>query len=322
MPDVIPLRQEKSGVRSILMENLPWSPLDFIRSISVEGDRAIHVDHLTREIDEENDLRLVCRYPNGEKLAVFAERLSWDSDFFGYGVGKLDSVFPLSPPFYRPYADYGDALSRMLEEARKKGIKYLFASVDPRDLATLRALGQLGFCLIETRSYYHMSVKDYEYKERYSIRVADENDVDRLGRTAQEMVNMYDRFHSDPFIRPEDADRLMYKWMQASIMEGFADVTIVPDFPNPTAFCTVKYHKDKWERWGLKLAQPVFSAVSPEYKGWYRKIISEINYHLRDLGAEHSYLITQITNIAVSWIWEGLGYRFGKGEHILRIILQ
>ena len=104
--------------------------------------------------------------------------------------------------------------------------------------------------------------------------------------------------------------------------EGFADVTFVPDAPQPKAFCTVRYHKDKWERWGLRLAQPVFSAVAPEFKGWYRKLISEITCHLIEQGAQHAFMTTQSTNSAVVWTWESLGYRYGKAEHILRRITR
>lgn len=309
------------SIREILTSNLPWSPLDFIRGTSQEGDRKLFVDTLTGEIPEGNDLRLIHK-GNGVTLGVFCERLPWDSEFFGYDVAKLWGVFPLEPPDHRFDLDYSSAIEALLKLARKQGIRYLFATTDPRDLPTLRALGGAGFSLIETRAYYHMDVTNYSYERRFDVRNATTADIPSLGQAAQIMVNPFDRFHADPFIKREDADRLMYKWVEASISEGFADVTIVPNAPNPTAFCTVKFHRDKWVTWGKKIAQPVFSAVSPEFGGWYRKIISEINFYLKDqAGAEHSFLATQITNKAVIRVWESLGYRYGKGEHIFRILL-
>ncbi len=319
---LIPIAERLVAIRGILQENLPWSPFDFIRGISRDGDRALYVDQLTHAIDPGDDLRFIYCSPESEEFAVIAEKLAWDSGFFGYGVARLHGIFPLSSPFYRPREDYADILRGLITEAKKRDIKYLFAAVDPRDLAMLRALGPVGFSLIETRAYYHMDVQNYEYSERFAVRAATPSDIETLGHAARTMVNPYDRFHADPFIKPEDADRLMTKWVEASIIESFADVTIVPDAPHPTAFCTVKYHKDRWAVWGLKLSQPVFSAVSPEFKGWYRKIISEINYHLKEIGADHSVLITQITNNPVIWTWENLGYHFGRGEHIFRIVLD
>jgi hypothetical protein len=321
MQDITPLRNDIETVRSTLGAHLPWSPVSFIRDVSPTGDREAFAELLTQELEEEDDLCFVGKLPGGDALALFARRLGWDSEFFGYGVARIDGVFPLSPPFYRSDADYVGPLAQLLDEARQREIRYLFAPVNPLDLAMMRALGQLRFSLIETRCYYHMDITGYAYPERFPVRAAGPDDVPSLARAARDMVNPFDRFRSDPFIAREDADRLMERWIEASINEGFADVTIVPDAAEPTAFCTVRYHRDSWNRWGLKLSQPVFSAVSPDFKGWYRKLISEINYHLQDIGAEHSYLVTQITSTSVTWVWESLGYRLGKGEHIFRIIL-
>lgn len=313
-------QQQLNEIQEFLTHNLHWSPMDFIRGISIPGDTALFVAQLAKEVVKDN-LRFIDSASYGPQIAVFAEKLEWDSNFFGYGIAKLNGIFPLIDIKTAQNINYSHAVHRLIESARQEDIRYLFAAVDSRDLPTLRALGEQGFALIETRVYYHMDIREYEYPERFAVRCATIDDIESLGRTAQQMVNPYDRFHADPCIHTEDADRLMYRWIEASIRDGFADTTIVPDVSQPKAFCTVKYHKDKWSQWGMMLAQPVFSAVSREYGGWYRRLISEINYHLRDIGAEHSFLATQITNRAVIRVWESLGYRFGKGEYIFRIVL-
>jgi hypothetical protein len=265
-----------------------------------------------------NDLCFICRDDDYD-LAIFAKRLAWDSQFFGYEIARIAGIFPLST--YRPRHDYSTAMNHLLNQAQLQGIKYLFASVFPEDLATIRILSEKGFQLIETRASYHRSLRDYEWAKRFPVRLANAGDVAILSQTARTISNSYDRFHADPFVTPANADRLMEKWIEASINEGFADATLVPDVAEPKAFCTVKYHQDKWGIWGLNLSQPVFSAVSPEFQGWYLKIISELNYHLKDIGAEYAYLTTQITNRAVIRVWETLGFSYGRGEHIFRIIL-
>jgi hypothetical protein len=320
------MQPEVEQVRALLNAHYAWSPHDFIRDPAfVAADRALFVEMLTRAIAEENDLRMIVE-DAGERFGIFAERLPWDTDFFGYPVIKLHAIVPLTAPMHHVQRNYTPALRVFLDMLRREhkaqGFQYVFAPVDPRDLPSLRALPETGFSLIETRCIYHRSLKALEQTERYPTRAATPDDLPGLCDAAEKMVNPFDRFHADPFISPQHADKLMRRWVEASVLEGFADVTIVPDAPNPTAFCTVRYHRDKWERWGLKLAQPVFSAVSPEFKGWYRKIISEISHHLVGVGAEHSFLITQITNGAVIHSWETLGYALGKGEHIFRMILQ
>lgn len=312
---------ELQFLRETLMNHLPWSPMDFIPGISLEGDRRLFADTLTREIPEENDLRFIYR-ENGTAISVFCERLPWDSQFFGYNVAKLSGIFPLDPPEYRFDLNYSTAIEALLELAKKHSIRYLFAAVDPRDLSTLRALGEAGFSLIETRVYYHRDITDHTYKERFPVREATPEDIFSLGKAAQVMVNPYDRFHSDPFIQREDADRLMFKWVEASILEGFADATIVPDSINPTAFCTVKFHRDKWDIWGRKVFQVILTAVSLDFKGWFRKILSEVHYYARErVGAEHALYGTQLTNRAVIWVLESLGYKLGNGQYIFRIVI-
>ena len=62
-------------------------------------------------------------------------------------------------------------------------------------------------------------------------------------------------------------------------------------------------------------------AVGAEYRGWYRKLISEIHYHLKAVGAQHVYLTTQEQNTAVLQTWKKLGYEHAKTERIFRRIV-
>ena len=49
---------------------------------------------------------------------------------------------------------------------------------------------------------------------------------------------------------------------------------------------------------------------------------SQIHYHLKYIGAEHSYLTTQQQNTAVARSWEKLGYHYAKTEYVLRTVLR
>ena len=217
MMNRVNLRFDRERARHILSKYIPWSPLDFIKEISQEGDKSIFIDKITAEIDPANDLRFIYEVGDKEELAILAEKLPWDSEFFSYGVGKINGIFPLSEPYYRPYADYTAAIETLIKLSREKGIKYLFGNVDSRDLALMRSMGNLGFSLIETRLSYHRDIRNYEYKERFAVRVAKEEDIESLGSAVVIKANIYDRFHSDPFISKRDAERLMHKWVEASI---------------------------------------------------------------------------------------------------------
>lgn len=322
MPDAtLLLSYEQGAVRAGLERGGLVAPHAFIRELDAAYDLAVYIDGLIRPLAEENDLR-IAHGEGPEERWVLAERLPWDSEFFGYGVARLNAVAaPTGPVDLRAdIASEALAINTALELARTRGIRYVFAAVQARDLPTIRSLGATGFELIETRAHYHMPLR-VPPSERHATRLATEADIPSLARAARETINPFDRFHADPAIATEDADRMMEQWVRASIIGTFADVTVVPDVEAPEAFCTAKYHREHWDGWGLKLSQPVLSAVSPRHRGWYVRIISELNEHLRIVGAEHAFLVTQITNNAVIRSWEKLGYQFGKGEHVFRKLL-
>lgn len=292
----------------------------FIRGINTEYDKNIMLEQWLRPLNEQDDYRIQVEV-EGETFWILIERLPWDSNFFSMQTAKLNAI--IRPGIKsRPRDSSKNAVKAMqlaLLSLKEKGIQYIFSSVSPSDLYTIRTLSANGFELIETRCYYHRTLLPAQ--KRYSARLATVEDIPSLAKAASVMVNPFDRFHADLEISEQLADRMMEAWVDASIRNGFADATIVPDESAPEAFCTAKYHKHHWDGWGLKLSQPVLSAVAPRHKGWYVKLISETDEHLREKGAEHSFLITQITNNAVIRSWEKLGYQFGKGEHIFRKML-
>lgn len=296
---------------------MPFAPHDFVPGLSAAGDRALLAKQLLRPRAREHDLRLLVDV-GGATLAALAEVLPWDSDFFQLRTARLHGVFTLDGP---PRDDVRPAVEAVVASARAREVRYLFAHVDARDVPLARALGECGFAHLETRLVYHRALADYAWPERFATRLAVEGDVPSLAETARKMVNRFDRFHADPTLDPAKVDTLMQVWVENSIKAGFADATVCADTPAPRAFCTAKYHEQSWPAWEKKLAQPVFSAVDTEMKGWYRKIISELTYHLRDRGAEHAFMVTQAANKAVIHVWESLGYRFGRGESVFRLRL-
>lgn len=306
------------GIANAMVE----SPHAFIRGLDQSYDLKIMLDMWLSPLIETDDLRFRFTRSDGIERWVLMERLTWDSEFFGRGMARLNAVIdPGTPATLRSDVTAStQAVQSALAEARARGIDYVFCPVSPNDLPSIRVLSGCGFELIETRCHYQRSLTTSP-TQRYAARIATPDDIPSLAHAARTMVNPYDRFHADPAVSEANANRLMEQWVEASITGGFADVTIVPDCDQPEAFCTAKYHREHWAGWGIKLSQPILSAVAPRHKGWYVKIISELDEHLRSIGAEHSFLVTQITNKAVIRSWEKLGYGFGKGEHIFRKLL-
>jgi dTDP-4-amino-4,6-dideoxy-D-galactose acyltransferase len=296
-------------------------PHAYIRGLDADYDLKVMLNQWFGPLDANDDFRLRIN-ASGHEFWVLMERLPWDSEFFAIQTARLNAVLcPNKPAGLRQDSTAGaQALAVALGHAKRCGITYVFAPVSPKDLYSIRVLAANGFDLIETRCQYHRPLSGPPAR-RYAVRLAGPADVPSLARAARTMVNPYDRFHADLSISDQDADRMMECWVQASILNGFADATLVPDVDQPEAFSTVKYHRAHWQGWRLKLGQTVLSAVSPRHKGWHVRILSELDEHLRSIGAEHSFITTQLTNNAVIRCLEKLGYQFGKGEHIFRKVL-
>lgn len=299
-------------IRATLTEHYQWSLFDFMPK--PEPFRVAHIDQLLKNIGTPSDLTRLVR--DGEReVIVFVEHLDWDSRFFGYPIVRIQGVFPLTPPFDDLSVNYAAMLRYALDDMPP--VRYLFASVLPEDLPTMRSLSQNGFDLIETRAIYHRPLGSFNYPHRFKIRSAHASDVSLLADVAHTTVNIYDRFHADPAFDSQTVDRLMREWIRASIESGFADAVFVPDVDAPKGFCTVNFHEDMWDTWGIALSQTgALGAVAPAARGWYLKLVAEITYRLKERGAAHAYIKTQITNRAVIRVWEHLGYQFGRGEHI------
>ena len=204
-----PLKDNLTEVRQSLEKHLLWTSYDFIRHQPdfFEKDKAREAAALTEVLAPENDLRF--RYQDdGLDIVFLAERLPWDSDFFGVETAKLHMIHPMNTA-YDTTRDYHVAMGLFVEEMRQRGVKYLLAPIFPEDLAGLRALGGAGFELITSLNCYHVSVQDYTHPQRYDARLATPDDVQSLAETARDEVNPYDRFHADPFITPDDAARMM-----------------------------------------------------------------------------------------------------------------
>ena len=111
---------DQEALKRLLIGHVPWSPLDFIQGISQVDDKEIWVNQVCGPLAPADDLRLIVEMPPDRRAVVLAERLPWDSLFFEYGIGRLQGIFDLSPPFFRPHADYQKAIRALIKLARQK----------------------------------------------------------------------------------------------------------------------------------------------------------------------------------------------------------
>jgi hypothetical protein len=307
--------EEVKAITPELWEGFPCS-LDFLRGFNVDSVRAEKLESCG---DTEKGLSAKFESDMG---AVFflAEKLPWDSQHFGLSTCRIEAILLEHPSrgLVEKTALLSSALPFWSNFLKSEGIDYAFANIDTRSNILIAELSRAGYVPLETRVNFWRDLGSLESSRRYAVRLATVNDLESLEAASSQNINLLDRFHADPVLPQEKVDELMRLWIRNSIIGGFADGAIVPDMSPPDAFCTFKLHKEQWEKWGVKAAQPILAAVSPNRRGWYVKIMSEVSHYLKETGAEKAYMTTQLGNSAVIRSWNSLGYSLGSGEITLR----
>lgn len=271
------------------------------------------VKGIEKNLDDENVQTLQIDVL-GHKHVFIVKFLKWDSDYFNLPTYKLLYVLYA----HKDYNILKNAVKIFVKDFFKEKGRYCFSEIPSEDIFTIQALNESGFKLVENRLTYYLDLKNYIH-ERYDVRSATVEDIPNLKRVAREMRNDYDRFHAETIFDSGKADEFLATYIEESI-KGFSDFTMVPaELGVPAdAFLTANYLVDEWDRIGEKVSKMVLSSVSSQTcKGWYLKLISEMAYQLKSIGAQYAFMHPATTNRAVIHTYEKLGCKYGKCVHIL-----
>lgn len=251
---------------------------------------------------------------DGSSFNFLYKFLKWDSEYFKMPTIKLEYILFESSDF----SQLEESIRRFLDEVVKTD--YIFCEIPSEDIYVMQALNKATFQLIETRMTYYLALNQFE-NTRFDVREATKEDVPNLKRVAADMVNPFDRFHADRNFDHDIANEFLGTFAEASV-NGFADYVMIPneDGVPSDSFLTAKYYKDWWEAAGVNVSKMVLSAVSSDTnRGWYLKLISEMAYHLKGIGADYAVMHPASTNKAVIHTYEKLGCKLGKVSHIFSL---
>ncbi len=288
-----------------------YSPYSFLKSVSADllFDSTVKQPLLNKIREKKIDIVVV--QVEGADYSFLVEYLAWDSNYFGFPTYRLHTIL------FDTSAGLKDAVLIFKKQFFISPGKYCFTDIPSEDIQVLQALSGGGFKLIETRMTYYLDLRKHDHI-RYGVREADFDDIPNLRRVAGEMRNAFDRFHADGIFNPEKADEFLATFVEESV-KGFADHTIVPfeSGTPPDAFVTAKVLKDEWPLIGERVSKMVLSAVSSEHcRGWYKKLISEMAYLLKNEGADYAFMHPASTNRAVIHTYETLGCKLGQVSHV------
>lgn len=287
-----------------------YSSISFYRGLSPED----HVAFLTLPTWQRSSLAQL--RIDGVAYDLLYQNMAWDTEFFGFPCVRLHRC--ITPDHAATEIDYARAIRSWL--ATLPVGTYVMAEFPSEDITMLQAATRAGMRLVETRLTYWMNAEGLAAfaGPRAPVRIAAADDADQLYRISASTINAYDRFHADSVFLPDQANAMLGKFASESA-KGFADIVLVPnqsDGPN-NAFLTAKYLHFPIDGKDLFVAKNVLSASAPSNKGWYEKLISEMNYIHKAKSVEFTFMNTQSTNRAVLRVWEKLGFSYGCCTHVL-----
>ncbi|HLK21560.1 MAG TPA: GNAT family N-acetyltransferase [Bryobacteraceae bacterium] len=230
--------------------------------------------------------------------------LEWDSEQFGMPAARLDRLtVPGSYNIQRSHKR--KLLSLVLGQCLEQGVRHLTARVDTADLASIHALEEIGFELVDGIQSFRLTLSQAHDTEPSGARLfnpADLPQVMAIGRTAF----VFDRFHSDPQLAPSLADRVNENWTRNCCLGISADVALVAEDEGRIA-SYVACRTDRESRCGSIIL--IATAGWARGRGMARRASLAALHWFRRQGMEYVEVGTQFRNIPAAGLFQNLGFR-------------
>lgn len=230
--------------------------------------------------------------PDGGEDAARWVRLPWDSNHFGFPIGRL---LPTS---------VSDAeLLDATRTADLSGIRCLYWLSDPDDSQV--ALGEsAGFKVVDVRVELAANVgsRAPDRDEATTLREAGESDLVALKSLASRS-HRNTRFYTDGSFPTDRADALYGTWIEKSFKDPRQDVLTSGPVGEPSGYIAFGISEDGNGEIGL-----VAVADSHRGKGLGSALVSSAVGRLARQGIDHVSVVTQGANQAAHRLYNALGF--------------
>ena len=154
--------------------------------------------------------------------------LPWDSEFFGFGIGRIDL----------DGAD-ADTIVRAESEARRAGIICLYGSLDPGNAVATYSVQQAGYRFVDAATMFNLRPSEPAISKPpdTTFRLGTEDDLAPMAEVVAKLGD-WSRFAVDPRFGPEAARRLQAAWIEraARCRTGEYALMVAEDETGITAF--------------------------------------------------------------------------------------
>ncbi len=227
------------------------------------------------------------------------ELLPWDSEFFGYTIGR-----------YQGPAITDQSMQGLLTWMSAASVDCTYVLIDSSDIVGTRSVEEIGGQLMDVRITLGKPLEPASARPASTLRSAVPTDVDILRKIAA--ASHHDtRFYADEHFPDKRCDELYATWIERSCLENFADRVLVIHGDNqlPIGYVTCDMQQDGSGWIGL-----IAMAESSRGSGKGTTLVAGALSWMSSQGLDHARVITQGRNTGAIRLYERSGFVTEKVE--------
>ena len=235
-------------------------------------------------------------------MTLHVQSLAWDSEFFGFGVGRLIGSIESTA-----------ALSRALQDANEQGFRLVYRQCEHSDIVSHQRCLEIGGRFVDAKRTYSLSLVDVPPTSTMSAVLADSSPCSRRQlRSLAWQSAEFSRYRVDADM-PRGSWRRMYSaWVENSLNGKLADAVLV-------------VHVDE------NRERPIIGMITVSHSGtigllgvaerWRgrgigRRLLQAAEYQCRMSGCTQLTVVTQSDNTPACRAYESVGYTLTDEQSI------
>lgn len=306
-----------------LLKTYPFKPYGhYSHKIGEQTLEKLFLSRIEESIKRKSSVSLYTILPSGDQGLIIFNRLAWDSQQLGFGVGQIEYLIA-SGDYEIQYAVKEALLTALLEACLQQDLHYFIARVNTSDLSSIHILERHGFITVDGILTFSLDLRNERWplnSSCYEIRLFQPQDIEQIKDIARSSY-MYDRFHSDSLIPKAVADELHAVWLENSCLGKAADAVVVAvDKGRILGFATCKIDRQTTQHLGLTIGTIVLVATAADVRR--QGIAKAVTYGalewFRSQGVDIVEVGTQLRNIPASRLYESCGFQLIASSLSLR----
>lgn len=271
------VRLDSSAINELreALPRLAHLPLAHLHHLKSDQRITYWLDEITQSLADETSIGFASMAASSVNGVIIYNDSPWDSKITGRSIGTITHLAVIRDD--RANTEILHALiDKLLPSLVKRGTQCVVCKVQSDELATVHALEQRGFLLMDTLMDFvfdfsrtplekiNLPQRDQDLKIR---RAAPQDLSDLMAINEKAFGAYFGRYHADPKLPTGAATKIYSEWVR-SAFEGWADWILVAEVDDKIAgYGLWRKPLEIETKNSLRLAHYDLAAIDPEFRG-------------------------------------------------------